>query len=324
MRTTALIQMRGTSAELIPRLPASLAFLIPVLRDSTSWCEPLAKANVEVGPSELAELVRFGRQRLAGRTILRIARLYERYDRADLGDSPMAELNNDYSLFPTSDAEPPEVENMTTAFRGWWECGWCDRVLLEQVGPLKVRPSTQPDIQLTDERQLLLARRLVPVAERAGAEVRGLAGRSDFVQVVTPDVVALRPVFPLVRIYEPCPGCGRASYDRIDHVEGSLFIDGEDGLTVAKEWPLSAEVTDLPASRTREPIGWRGGPWPFPEGRHEAGTGIDLQHDARWRSGRRAVILRLSLVDALLSRGATGLSLGPLHSMAPGSPSDSW
>ena len=82
MRTTALIQMRGTSAEFIPRLPASLTFLIPVLRDSTSWSEPLAKAKVEVGPSELAEIVRFGRQRLAGRTILRITRLYERYDRA--------------------------------------------------------------------------------------------------------------------------------------------------------------------------------------------------------------------------------------------------
>jgi hypothetical protein len=136
MRTTALIQMRGASAELIPLLPESLAFLIPVLRDNTSWSEPLAKAKVEVGPSQLAEIVRFGRRRFAGRTILRIDRLYERYDRADLGDSPMAELNNGYSLFPAPDAEPPEVENMTTAFRGWWECGWCDRVRLEQVGAL--------------------------------------------------------------------------------------------------------------------------------------------------------------------------------------------
>jgi hypothetical protein len=81
MRSPALILMRGTSAEIIRRLPESLAFLVPVLRDTTASSEPLAKAALEVTPSELPEVVRFGRQRIAGRTILRCARVFQRNDR---------------------------------------------------------------------------------------------------------------------------------------------------------------------------------------------------------------------------------------------------
>ena len=44
MRTKALIQMRGTLAEIIPRLPESLAFLISVLRDDTHCNKPLVDA----------------------------------------------------------------------------------------------------------------------------------------------------------------------------------------------------------------------------------------------------------------------------------------
>ena len=324
MRTNTLIQMRGTLAEIIPRLPESLAFLIPALRDDTHGNKPLAKAMVELGPSELADLVCFGRQRLADRTILRIARLYERYDRADLGDSPMAELYLDPELYRDMEGEPPEVENATSAFRGRWDCSRCDRVRLEQVGPLKVRPVPGLDVQLTDLRQLLLARHLAAVAEQAGAEVRGLSGPGDFVQVVTPDVVALRPEFPLVRVSEPCPACGRAVYNRDDFVEGRLSIDGgEDSLVVAKEWPLSAEVTEVPASRNRDVLGYPG--YVGSEGRHAVGAVFDLERNrwVGWAAGWCYVVfLHLSLVDALLSHGATGLSLRPVHWMAPGSLSD--
>ncbi len=278
MRTRALIQMRGTSAELIRRLPESLAFLVPVLKDSTGWVEPLANAEVEVTPSQLEEIVRFGRQRINSRTILRFARVYECYDRAELGDSPLAELYHDTGW------EPPAVENMMVAFRGWWDCGGCTRVRLEQVHPLKVRPAPQFDVQVTDYMQMLLAGRLAPVAELAGAEVRGLSGRSDFVQVLTPDVVTLRPVFPLLAVGERCPGCGRAGYVRSDKVEGGLLSDGDDGLIVAKEWPLSAEVTDAPAARSRDPIEGRGA---IIEGHHQIGAELDLERESSWASGRR-------------------------------------
>ncbi len=307
MRTRAFIQMRGTSTELIRRLPESLAFLARVLKDSTGWIEPLAKAEVEVTPSQLEEIVRFGRQRIEGRTILRVARLYERCDRTELGDSPMAELYHDTGW------EPPAVENMMVAFRGWWDCGWCTRVRLEQVRPLKVRPAPQVDVQVTDYTQMLLARRLAPVAEHVGAEVRGLSGRSDFVQVVTPDVVTLRPVFPLFEVEERCPGCGRVGYDRSDNVECDLLSDGDDGLFVAKEWPLSAEVTDAPAASSRDLINWRGA---IIEGHHQIGAELDLERERSWGSGHRPIFLRLPLVDALLAQGATGMSLRPVHSDA--------
>jgi hypothetical protein len=307
MRTRAFIQMRGTSAKLIRRLPESLAFLAPVLKDYTAWSKPLAKAEVEVTPSQLEEIVRFGRQRIEGRTILRVARLYECYGRSELGDSPMAELYHDTGW------EPPSVENIMVAFRGWWDCGWCTRVRLEQVRPLKVRPAPQFDVQVTDWMQMLLARRLAPVAEHAGAEVRGLSGRTDFVQVVTPDVVTLRPVFPLFEVMERCPGCGRVGYDRSDKVEGDLLSDEDDELAVAKEWPLSAEVTDAPAARSRDPIDWRGA---IIEGHHRIGAELDLERERSWASGRRPIFLRLPLVDALLSERATGMALRPVHSDA--------
>jgi hypothetical protein len=308
MRTTARIQMRGTSAKLIRRLPESLAFLAPVLRDSR-LSEPLARAEVEVTPSQLEEIVRFGRQRIKGRTILRIARLDERYDRTELGDSPMAELYHDTGW------EPPTVENMMVAYRGWWDCGLCTRLRMEQVRPLKVRPAPQFDVQVTEQMHMLLARRLAPVAEHAGVEVRGLSGTSDFVQVVTPDVVTLRPVFPLCEVGERCPGCGTVGYGRSDEVEGGLDLDRDDDLTVAKEWPLSAEVTDAPAARARDPIGWRGA---FIEGHHQIGAELDLEREHYSESWQqRPIFLRLSLVDALLSQGSTGMSLRPVHSDAP-------
>jgi hypothetical protein len=336
MRITALIQLRGTIAEIVARLPESLKFLAPPLSETKSGkavfgylealrAEPRALRAVgpdsvagllKFRPTELAEIVRWGRQRLAGKTLLRHAGLDEHYDRAELDGSPMAELYNDYELYRGTDTkgEPPKVVNMLTAFRGRWDCGWCDRVRLEQVGPLKVRPASGGiDVQLTDQKHLLLARRLAPVAEHAGAEVRGLAGRSDFVQVATPAVVTLRPVFPLFQVMAPCPGCGRVGYDRSDHVEGSLD-DGENGLTVAKKWPLTLEAMDAPASTCRDVIGWRGY---YKEGSHQVGAKFDLMRDENWTSGSYVVFLGLPFVDALLSQGASGLSLRPsIH--APG------
>jgi hypothetical protein len=224
----------------------------------------------------------------------------------------MAELYNDTGW------DYPAVENMLVAFRGRWGCGWCDRVRLEQVGPLKVRPAPSLDVQITDSRHMLVVRRLAPLVEQHGAEVRGLSGPSEFVQVVTPDVVTLRPEFPLFRVYKTCPGCGRDGYDRSDKVEGSLLADqADEELIVRKEWPLWAEVTDIPASRSRDLINWRG--CEAGEGRHQVGEEFDLERIQSWESGKHAVFVGLTLVDAMLERGATGLSLRPVYSR--GSPS---
>jgi hypothetical protein len=342
MRTTALIQIRGSIAEVKERLPESLAFLVPPLPETRSGnvvfgyfdalrAEPPALRAVgsdtvvgrfKLEPSELAEIVRWGRQPVAGKTLLRSARLDEHYDREELDGSTMAELYGDYELYKHTDTkgEPPKVVNMRSALRGRWECGWCGRVRLEQVGPLKVRPASGGiDVQVTDTRHVLLARRLAAVAEHAGAEVRGLAGRSDFVQVATPAVVSMRPVFPLFQVMEPCPGCGRAAYGRSDKVEGGLAFDADDvGLIVAKEWPLTVEVTDAPAATCRELIGWQGY---YREGSHEAGAEFSLLRESAWTSGSYVVFLGLPFVDALLSEGASGLSLRPVHGIDPTSSS---
>jgi hypothetical protein len=338
MRTKALIQVRGTLDETKERLPESLKFLTPPLPETESGkgsigylealrADPPAlresrSSNVLVGrfelkPSQLAEILRWGRDQVAGKTLLRCARLEEHFDRDELGGSTIAELYNDYELYRHTDTngEPPKVVNMLSAFRGRWDCGWCGRVRLEQVGPLKVRPASGGiDVQLTGTKHLLLARRLVPVALHAGVEVRGLAGRSDFVQVVTPAVVSLRPVFPLVQVMTPCPGCGRASYDRSDHVEGKITSGEESGLSVMKEWPLTLEVTDAPAATCRDVLGWRS---VYKEDSYQVGAEFNLMRESNWTLGQNIVFLGLPFVDALLSQGASGLSLRPVHGMGP-------
>ena len=312
MRTTASIQIRWTlpEEEIIRRLPKSLAFLAPILRDRGPG--ELTRSEVPAGPSELAEIVRFGSQRIAGQTMFKFARLYDRYDRADLGDATMAELFHDEQLFSASIGEPPQVENMIAAYRGRWDCALCPRVRLEQVRPLKVHPVPGPEVQITDRKQLLLAHRLAPVAVQHGVEVRGLAGRSDYVQVVTPEVVTLHPVFPLIQVDKPCPGCGRVQYNRSDKLEGNPYRD-EDNFTLAKEWPLSVRVTDTPAARSRDPMVWGGF---IIEGRHQLGEEFDLDDQRSWCAGTHAVFLGMPLLDALLAQGATGLSLRPVRSDA--------
>jgi hypothetical protein len=319
MRTTVLIQIRGTMADAKDRLPEALAFVIPALRETAYG---LVDGLVELEPPEVAELLCWGRERVAGKTLLRAACLYEHYDWAELDGSPMAELYHDFELFkPTvTGGEPPPLRNMASGFRGWWECGWCDRVRLEQVSPLKVRPASGIDVQLTDTKHLLLASRLAPLAEQAGAEIRVLAGRSDFVQVVTPHIVNLQPVFPLFQVSEPCPGCGRATYDRSDKIEGGLDFQKDDDLTVAKEWPLTLEVADAPAATCRDLIGWRGSP--YVKGRHQVGAELDLKSNHAWAAGRYAVFLGRPFVDALLAQGASGLSLRPTNRIAPSNPTE--
>jgi hypothetical protein len=301
MRTRALLYFRRPPWELKARLPAGLQFLAPKL---TEVGPGRTRADLELSPAQFSELVEWGRTRVGGATLLRIARLDHRYERQELG-SDHAELFRD----PSNDSA--EVRNPSSAFEARWICTHCDRVDMTQVGPLEVEgTNSDADLQLTETYEVLLASQFANVAERANASVRPLLGRVDFVQLVAPPTVTLLPIFPLFAVGEACPGCGRFSYDRSDQVEGQLSVDEDTGLTIAQEWPLTLNAGVEAIARSKERVAWRGTETEEP--RHVIGEALDLLKTRGWDSGVTVNIVGLKLVDALLRAGARMPPLRPI------------
>ena len=301
MHTKALLSFRRPPADIRARLPSELRFLGPELKEFGAG---RARADLELSSSQQASVIEWGRTRVEGATLLRMARLDHRYERRELG-------NGHAELFRDPQFEPPHVLNLTSAFEARWSCTHCDRVALSQVGPLEVTDTTpETDIQLTETYQVLVPSRFAAVAERAGTTVRPLLSRTDFVQLVVPPTVTLAPVFPLFAVGVACPGCGRISYDRSDRVEGCLEVDGKTGLTVAQEWPLNLDVGPVAIARSREPLSWRG--YITAEARHVVGERLDMVSNTAWASGETINLVMLTLVDALLRAGARPPPLRPI------------
>jgi hypothetical protein len=301
MHTKALLYFRRPPEELKARLPSELGFLATALTDAGRG---ESRANLELSPSQLSAIVEWGRTRVGDATLLIIARLDHRYERRELGDD-YAELFRDHQF------EPPQVLNLTSAFEARWSCTHCSRVEMTQVGPLEVQgTNSKSDVQLTETYEVLLPSRFVGVAERAGAATRSLLNRADFVQVVASPTVTLISVFPLFAVDKACPGCGHISYDRSDHVEGRLAVDGKTGLTVAQEWPLTVNAGRELVARSRAPLSWRG--VVAAEARHMVGERLDMVANSAWATGVTVNVVKLALVDALLRAGARLPPLRPV------------
>ncbi|RPH68175.1 MAG: hypothetical protein EHM78_19770 [Myxococcaceae bacterium] len=293
MRTRALVQFRLPRERLQNAMPRSLRWVAQAARDTSPG---RSQVDLEIRPEQLDELLRWGRAPIDGATKVRIARLSHSWSREELGQG-LVEIR------PPVEREPPEVVNLETAFVARWSCACCDRIDLEQVAPLEVTDlDPDSDLQFTATREVLLAARLREIAERKGALTRPLAGSTETVQLLTPSSIQVAPVFPLVPVGERCPCCGRQGFDRSDHVEGSLSSDGDTGLVVAQEWPLTIEPTPTIAGQSVEPLGWRGRASSEPI--HREGQEFDLPQVRRFRSGRRPGFIGLELWDALAAAGA--------------------
>lgn len=303
MRIRALLQFRLSRAQLAAALPGPLRWIAETARDEGP---SFSQAEVDIGQDPLDELLRWGRVRAGEVTRLRMARLSHAWTRDELGQG-LVEIET------PRDREPPELVNPERALVARWSCACCDRIDLEQVGPLEVQdldPGT--DLQVTDTRHVLLAARLRGIAEQQGAATRPLAGTVQAVQLVTPPSIQVAPVFPLVRVGEPCSCCGRQTFDRSDRVEGSLSTDGATGLVVAQEWPLTVEPTVLVAGQSAEPLGWRGRVSREPI--HQEGRALDPAQLRTFRSGIRPAFVSLTLRDALAAAGARLPPLRPVRS----------
>ena len=301
MHTKALLYFRRPPEELKARLPSELGFLALALSDAG---RRESRANLEVSSSQLSAIVEWGRTLVGDATLLISARLDHRYERRELGDDAA-------ELFRDPQFEPPQVLNLTSAFEARWSCTHCTRVEMSQVGPLEVE-GTNPDsdVQLTETYDVLLPSRFAGVAGHLGASIRPLLNRADFVQLVASPTVTLSPVFPLFAVEEACPGCGRISYDRSDHLEGRLSEGGKTGLTVTQDWPLTLNAGRELVARSREPLSWRG--VVAAEAKHVVGERLDMVRNTAWATGVAVNVVRLALVDVLLRAGACMPPLRPV------------
>ncbi len=300
MRTQALLYFRLSPKELAARLPNELRFLGT---DFIQWLDG-TRLNRELDPETLSLLIQLGRARIGGATVLSGVRLDHRYGRD--------ELNGDHAeLLQDIQYEPAVVLNAVSAYEGRWSCTHCDRVALSQIGPLELENiNLGVDLQVAANDEVVLRSSYASAAAQAGATVRPLVGRQDFVQVMAPPTVTLIPVFPLLAIGSACPGCGRVTYDRSDKVEGGGPIDRATGLVINQEWPLTVEVGLEAFGQSRERVNWRGKVRQEP--RHVVGERVDLVENTSWQVGSSINVLRLTLIDALLRAGASMPDLGPL------------
>ena len=63
----------------------------------------------------------------------------------------------------------PEVINAAEAYVGRWTCSHCDRVELDQRGPLAVGWTGRPrDMEATESGELLVRSELAPILEASG------------------------------------------------------------------------------------------------------------------------------------------------------------
>jgi len=286
------------------------ALLPPDLEFVASAFEPTrraARAEVEVTAEQADRIVAWGQQRAGGATMLEAIRLIERFGPADLPSLQLTELR-------PPEGEMPQVVNAPDAYVGRWLCTHCDRTVLEQRGPLAVEGTDPPrDLEQTASGELLVRREYREVISRAGLETRALVGTNDAFQIVVPATADLEPdAFPLSRVH-PCPGCGRATIERSETVQGSLEGSREGDLYVAREFPLvlgSARLGGAPMAAAPEPLGWNG--LVTDEVRHVAGQVFDLATETAWTSqGGVVVFAEAALLGALARAGATSFSFGP-------------
>ena len=303
MRLSLLLFARTSPLGVRALLSPELAFLGPAFEPTRRT----ARAEVEVTAEQAERIVAWGQQREGGKTILEAIRWIERWEPADLASVELAELR-------PPEGEMPQVVNAPEAYVGRWICSHCDRTALEQRGPLAVEWTDPPrDLEQTASGELLVRRQWGEVLTRAGLGVRALAGTDEVLQAIVPATADLRSeAFPLSRVY-PCPGCGRATIERSETVQGSLEASRNGELYVARWFPLvlgPGRLGGAAMAAAPEPLGWNG--LVSEEARHVAGAEFDLATETAWTSqGSVVLFAEATLLSALVGAGARSFFFQP-------------
>ncbi|MGZ6028315.1 MAG: hypothetical protein ACXWK5_02755 [Myxococcaceae bacterium] len=313
------LRFRGSSLVLRRSFPPELAFLARQLRSldgpEVPPAERICTAHVRVTPEQADGIVTWGRMRgVDGRTLLASATFDERWTSRELLDAAVVELVRAPAV------EAPAVVGRSQSHLARWSCSHCDRLRLDQVGPLEpvldepaeveLLHRARPELLLTDAGELIASSRLRAVFEAQGLETRPLVGTRSFHQIQVVARARLVTVPPLETHGPVCSGCGLAPLVR---AEGGGLSDGVLVLrrphwTVARPLPPGVAL-----AWSEQRIGFaaavHGGPV------HPMGAPVDLALHPGLFAAQGAHILLASpaLACALSDAQAGGLEVRPVH-----------
>ena len=313
------LRFRGSSLVLRRCFPPELGFLARHLRaldgPEVPPTERICTAHVRVTPEQAEGIVTWGRMRgVDGRTLLASAVFDERWAARELSDVAVVEL-----------ARAPAVEAAAVVGRSLshlarWACTSCDRLRLEQVGPLEpvldepadveLLHRAPPDLVLTDGGELVASSRLRSALEAHGLATRRLVGTRSWLQVDVPARVRLVAVTPLETHGPACPGCGAEPLVRTEggELSGGVRIVRRPPWTVARALP-----SGVPLAWSEQRIGFSGAVHAGPV--HAVGASVDLALHPGLFAAQGAPVLLASpaLACALADAQAGGVEVRPVH-----------
>ena len=313
------LRFRGSALVLRRSFPPELAFLARQLRSldgpEVPPTERICTAHVRVSPEQAEGIVAWGRMRgVDGRTLLASATFDERWTARELSDAAMVEL----ARAPAVDA--PAVVGRSQSHLARWTCSHCDRLRLDQVGPLEPVLDEPPDVELlhrarpevllSDGGELLVSSRLRPLVEAHGVATRPVLGTRSWVQVVVEARARLVAVAPLEARGPACVGCGLASLVRAEGRElaAGVLVLRRPRWTVARPLPPGVAL-----SWSEQRIGFTGAVHGGPT--HPMGAPLDLALHPGLFAAQGAPVLLASpaLACALADAQAGGLEVRPIH-----------
>lgn len=313
------LRFRGSSLVLRRCFPPELAFLARQLRSLDGPEVPptdrICTAHVRVTPEQAEGILAWGRMRgVDGRTLLASATFDERWLARELSDAVVVELTRAPAV------EAAAVVGRSLSHLARWACSYCDRVRLEQVGPLEpvleepadaeLLHRAPPELLLTDGGELIVASRLRSVLEAHGLATRRLVGTRSWLQVDVQARIRLVTVPPLEAHGAACPGCGLEPLARADGGElvGGVLVLGRPQWTVARALPR-----ELALAWSEQRLGFTGAVHAGPV--NVMGAPVDLALHAGLFAAQGAPVLLASpaLACALADAQAGGLEVRPVH-----------
>ena len=313
------LRFRGSSLVLRRSFPPELAFLARQLRSldgpEVPPTERICTAHVRVAPEQAEGIVAWGRMRgVDGRTLLASATFDERWTARELADTAVVEL----ARAPAVDA--PAVVGRSQSHLARWACSHCDRLRLDQVGPLEpvldepadveLLHRARPELLLTAGGELIASSRLRHLLEAQGLATRPLVGTRSWLQVLVEARARLVAVPPLEARGPACVGCGQAPLVRAEGGElaAGVLVLRRPRWTVARPLPPGVAL-----AWSEQRIGFTGAVHAGPA--HPMGAPLDLALHPGLFAAQGAPVLLASpaLACALADAQAGGLEVRPVH-----------
>ena len=299
------LQFRGLAQEIVPILPPDMIFLGGNLEDARA---NTTRTYVVVDEAQTSRIISWGRQHRNGKSILRVVRIYDIYDRSDLDGLKTVEV------FPPHNEDYSSVVNAKKALDAVWTCEYCDRVATTQVVDLHVKIQKKLDLQSTTNGEWIVSVRAQEALQEFGFTYRPLKNSSQFAQLLIAETAVLRTAIPPIHLAgDVCPGCGLRSMGRNDYVEGNLLDWSYPNITICREFPvtigLSAQNITFAQSDVRRHVADIS-----PTPTHKVGEKVNYANFAPIKYFTMPLFFASAkFMKHVLDSGITGLAFRPVH-----------